>query len=119
MLLLFYYWLLVSALKGHHPIYKNVIVYSTNVNFYGIPYTIINSLCNCYQLLPIQGKFWKYIHSTDIIKFQHNLPQTLCLKLLPIVANPGKILEIHSWYPDHKISAQLTTDSTFKSWQQL
>jgi hypothetical protein len=30
--------------------------------------------------LPIEGKFWKYIHSTRIKKFQPNLQQTLHLK---------------------------------------
>jgi len=30
--------------------------------------------------LSIQGKVWKYIRSTHIIQFQHNLPQTAHLK---------------------------------------
>jgi len=42
---------------------------------------IINNFNNFRILrLPIQGKFRKYIHSTHIIKFQHNLPQTVHLK---------------------------------------
>ena len=54
-LLLFYYWLLVSAPKGHHQanIYKKPKIagaYSTKHKFYGIPFTFLSSL---YNLLPV------------------------------------------------------------------
>jgi len=46
------------SLRGHHQanIYqklKNGGAFSTNVNFYGIPLTIVNSLHNYYQLLNV------------------------------------------------------------------
>jgi len=59
--LLFCYWQLVSASKGHHQanIYKTkqkkklkMLVHVVQKRqFYGIPFTFIISLCNYYQLL--------------------------------------------------------------------
>jgi len=58
-LLLFYYWLLVSASKGHHQAnidkkLKNAGAYSAKtLIFYGIPFTFISSLYNYYQPLNV------------------------------------------------------------------
>jgi len=71
-LLLFYYWLLVSASKGHHQanIYdkpKMLVHILQKRHLYGIPFTIISSLYNYYQ--------------PHNIKSQQNLLQTAHLKV--------------------------------------
>jgi hypothetical protein len=57
-LLLFYYWLLLSASKGHNQasIYKKLKMLVHIVQkrqFYGIPFTFISSLYNYYQPLDV------------------------------------------------------------------
>jgi len=54
---LFYYWLLVSASKGHHQanIYKKkklqmLVHIVKRRQFYGIPFPFISALYNYYQL---------------------------------------------------------------------
>jgi len=54
--LLFCHWLLAAASIGHHQasIYKKLkmlVHVAQKLQFYGIPFTFIISLCNYYQLL--------------------------------------------------------------------
>jgi hypothetical protein len=61
LLLLFYYWLLVSASKGYHQadIYKKLkmlVHIVQKCQFYGIPFTLIRSLYTYYQPLDVLSK---------------------------------------------------------------
>ena len=83
-----YIYIYLNALTALITYFKHIIQ--------NILLLIINNFNNFRILrLPIHGKFWKYIHSTNIIKFQHNLTQTVYLNLVIII----KTLNDCKWYP--------------------